>query len=227
MSNIFKRISDVLNANINDLIDRVEDPERMVKQIIREMEANIGKAKEGVVDAVTSEKKLQKEVAEHRGQAELWQEKAQSALENNDEDLARAALVRKNEHDKILKNLEPAWGAAVNTSANLKAQLRALETKLEEAKRKKSTLVARQRAAEARQHMERTNTAFESGLQTHSDFERMEERVAEIEARTEAMSEVHNPVDMLESQFKAMEVDTEVEAELAALKKKLNMNKDD
>jgi phage shock protein A len=226
MPNIFKRINDVLAANINDLIDRVEDPERMVKQIIREMETNIAQAKEGVVDAITSEKKLQKEVSEHRSEAEQWRVKAENALENNNEDLARSALVRKHEHDKILKNLEPGWGAAVNTSTHLKAQLRALEAKLEEAKRKKSTLVARQRAAEARQHMDRTNSVFEAGLQAHSDIGRMEERVAEIEARTEAISEVHSPVDTLESQFQAMEVDTEVEAELAALKKKLN-NKDD
>ena len=222
MSNIFKRINDVLTANINDLIDRVEDPERMIKQIIREMEANISQAKERVVDAITSEKKLEKEVVEHRNEASMWQEKAQSALENDNEELARAALVRKKEHDKILKNLEPAWGAAVDTSASLKAQLRALESKLDEAKRKKSTLIARQRAAEARQHMENTNTTFEAGLQAHSNFTRMEERVAEIEARTEAITEVNGASTALENDFQDMEVDIEVEAELTALKQKLN-----
>ncbi len=222
MSNVFKRISDVLTANINDLIDRVEDPERMIKQIIREMEANISQAKERVVDAITSEKKLEREVGDHRNEADMWQEKAQQALENDNEELARAALVRKKEHDKILKTLEPAWGAAVDTSAALKAQLRALESKLEEAKRKKSTLIARQRAAEARQHMEHTKTTFEAGLQAHSDFTRMEERVAEIEARTEAMTEVNSASAALENDFQDMEVDTEVEAELTALKQKLN-----
>ncbi len=222
MSNVFKRISDVLTANINDLIDRVEDPERMIKQIIREMEANISQAKERVVDAITSEKKLEREVVDHRNEADMWQEKARHALENDNEELARAALVRKKEHDKILKTLEPAWGAAVDTSAALKAQLRALESKLEEAKRKKSTLIARQRAAEARQHMEHTKTTFEAGLQAHSDFTRMEERVAEIEARTEAMTEVNSASAALENDFQDMEVDTEVEAELTALKQKLN-----
>ena len=222
MSNVFKRISDVLTANINDLIDRVEDPERMIKQIIREMEANISQAKERVVDAITSEKKLEREVVDHRNEADMWQEKARHALENDNEELARAALVRKKEHDKILKTLEPAWGAAVDTSTALKAQLRALESKLEEAKRKKSTLIARQRAAEARQHMEHTKTTFEAGLQAHSDFTRMEERVAEIEARTEAMTEVNSASAALENDFQDMEVDTEVEAELTALKQKLN-----
>ena len=120
------------------------------------------------------------------------------------------------------ENLEPAWGAAVDTSASLKAQLRALESKLDEAKRKKSTLIARQRAAEARQHMEHTNTTFEAGLQAHSNFTRMEERVAEIEARTEAITEVNGASTALENDFQDMEVDIEVEAELTALKQKLN-----
>lgn len=221
MVNIFKRLNDVITANINDLIDRVEDPERMIKQIIREMEENIRQAKDGVIDAIASEKKLEKEVVAHREQAAKWQEKAEGALKVGNEDLARAALLRKNEHQRMLKSTEPAWKAAVNTSATLKNQLRALEGKLDEAKRKKSTLVARQRAAEASQHMERTSTAFENGLRTYDNFGRMEERVAEIEARTEAITELNRDSSDLEREFLDMEADTEVEAELAALKAKV------
>ncbi len=221
MSSIFKRINDVINANINDLIDRVEDPERMVKQVIREMEENIRRAKDGVIDAVASEKKLAKEVTEHRNLSKEWHAKAETALKDGNEELARAALVRKHEHDNILKSVEPAWEAAVSTSASLKSQLRALEAKLDEAKRKKSSLAARQRAAEARQHMERTNTAFETGLEAHSKFSRMEDRVADIEAHTEAMMEVNSVADALEREFNNMEVDVEVDAELEALKAKL------
>jgi phage shock protein A len=221
MSSIFKRINDVITANINDLIDRVEDPERMVKQIIREMEENIRQAKEGVIDAVASEKKLEKEVTEHRKGSDEWRTKAETALQNGNEELARAALVRKNEHNMTLKSLEPAWAAAVSTSTSLKAQLRALEAKCDEAKRKKSALIVRQRAAEARQHMEHTHTAFETGLEAHGKFSRMEERVSEIEARTEAMMEVNNPVDPLEQELSRIEVNADIDAELAALKTKL------
>jgi phage shock protein A len=221
MANIFKRINDVFAANINDLIDRVEDPERMIKQIIREMEENIRQAKDRVVDAIASEKKLAKEVATHREQAAKWQEKAESALRSGNESLARATLVRKKEHEKVLQSTEPAWKAAASTSEALKNQLRALEAKLDEAKRKRSTLVARQRAAEARQHLEHTSTAFESGLRNYDNFGRMEERVAEIEARTEAISELNRDASDLEREILAMEVDTEVEAELDALKAKV------
>ena len=95
MPNIFKRISDVLAANLNDLIDRVEDPERMVKQIIREMEDNIRIAEEGVIDALASEKQLQKDLEQHRHQAATWRQRAEEALRADQEDLARAALTRK------------------------------------------------------------------------------------------------------------------------------------
>ena len=221
MSSLFKRISDVIAANINDMIDRVEDPERMIKQIIREMEENIRLAKDGVVEAIASEKRLQQEVEGHRRQAEAWQARAETALREGKEDLARAALARRKEHERILASLEPAWESAVNTSASLKAQLRALEAKLEEAKRKRGTLVARHRAAEARGQMEAIGARLQDGLEAEKSFLRMEDRVAEMEARTLAMAEVNSERSTLEREILAMETDTEVEAELAALKRKL------
>jgi len=221
MASIFKRISDVISANLNDLIDRVEDPERMIKQIIREMEENISKAKEGVIEALASEKQLQKDLEQHRRQSAEWQKKAEEALQVNKEELARAALMRKKEHDNIIKALEPSWAAAKNTSERLKTQLHALEAKLEEARRKRSTLVVRQRAAEARQHMDKTLANFQTGLDAQANFARMEDKVAEMEARVEAAAELSGDASQLEKDFLAMEVEQEVEDELAALKKKV------
>ena len=221
MPSIFKRINDVITANINELIDRVEDPERMIKQIIREMEDNIRKAKEGVIEAIASEKQLQKDLENHRRQSAEWLKRAEEALQANKEDLARAALARKKEHDNIIKALEPSWEAANNTSDRLKTQLRALEAKLEEARRKRSTLVARQRAAEARQHMDRTLADVQAGLDAHANFARMEDKVAEMEARAEATAELNSDASRLEKDFLDMEVEQEVENELAALKKKV------
>ena len=221
MASIFKRISDVLSANLNDLIDRVEDPERMIKQIIREMEENISKAKAGVIEAIASEKQLQKDLEQHRRQSAEWQQRAEEALQVNKEELARAALIRKKEHDNIIKALEPSWEAAKNTSERLKTQLHALEAKLEEARRKRSTLVARQRAAEARQHMDKTLANFQAGINAQANFARMEDKVAEMEARVEAAAELHGDASQLEKDFLAMEVEQEVENELAALKRKV------
>lgn len=221
MGNIFRRINDVITANINDLIDKVEDPERMIKQIIREMEENLNRAREGVVDAITSEKRLQKDLEHHRSQSAEWLNKAQQALQGDREELARAALVRKKEHDSIVKTLEPSWEAAKKTSEHLKTQLRALEAKLDEARLKRGMLVARQRAAEARQHMGSTLTHFESGIHAQANFQRMEDRVAEMEARTEALAEVNDESSDLEKELRAMEVEQDVEDELAMLKKKI------
>jgi phage shock protein A len=222
MANLFSRISDVITANISDLIDRVEDPEKMIKQIIREMEENIGRAKEGVVDAIASEKTLQQNVDKHRREAKTWQENARTALRDGKEDLAHQALVRKNEHDTILKSLEPALKSAQGTSASLKAQITALEAKLDEAKRKRGALVARQRAAEAMHSMSKLDARFKDGLDAGAKFGRMEEKVAEMEARTQAVTEVYSDADNIEQEFLDIKVQTEVDAEMAALKRELD-----
>ena len=221
MANLFRRIHDIITANINDLIDRVEDPERMIKQMIREMEESIARAKEGVIDAITSEKQLQKDLENHRRHSLEWMKKAEDALLANREDLARAALLRKKEYDSVIQSLEPAWESAKATSEHLKKQLRALEAKLEETKRKRSTLIARQRAAHAREYMGDTLSHFKTGLDAHANFLRMEDRVAEMEARVEAMDELNGEPSQLEKELSAVEVEREVDNELAALKKKV------
>jgi phage shock protein A len=221
MANLFIRIHDIITANINDLIDRVEDPERMIKQMIREMEENIARANEGVIDAIASEKQLHKELELHRRQSVEWMKKAEDALHANREDLARAALMRKKEYDSVIQSLEPAWESARATSEHLKKQLHALEAKLDEAKRKRSMLTARQRAAQAREYMGDTMSHFKAGLNAHANFTRMEDRVSEMEARAEAMDEVNSPSSRVEKEALAMEMEWEVDNELAALKKKV------
>jgi phage shock protein A len=222
MANIFKRINDVITANINDLIDRVEDPERMIKQIIREMEDNISRAKESVVDAIASEKHLQKELENNQKLSAEWLSKAETSLQHNNEELARAALARKKEHDTICKALEPSWQSAKKTSENLKTQLKALEAKLEEARRKRGSLAARQHAAEARQQMDKTLSNFEAGIKAHTQFERMEDRVASMEAKTEAMMELRDDRSQLEKDFLDMEINAEIDQELLNLKAKIS-----
>lgn len=222
MANLFKRISDVLTANLNDLVDRVEDPERMIKQLIREMEENVNSAREGVIDALASEKQLARELDSQRQQAEDWYNRARRALETGNEMLAREALLRKKEHDGTVASLQASWESARRTSERLKAQLRALETKLEEARLKKSSLVARQRAAQAREQMDKVTDRFQTGLDLNNSFGRMADRVGEMEARMEARAEVYGEYSAMEREFLKMEVDTEVEAELAVLKKEIH-----
>jgi phage shock protein A len=220
MPSIVARISSLISASINDLVDRAEDPERMIKQFIREMEEHIASAKEGVIEAIASEKQLGMQVDEHKRHAAEWLKKAESAVAQDREDLARSALERKKEHERILQNLEPAWAAARDTSAYLKDQLQRLESKLEEAKLKRGTLVARQRAAQARQQIDRTAANLRAGQSSHAEFARMEDRVSEIEARALAESEVSRGTYELERELASMKVDAEVESELALLKER-------
>lgn len=221
MANLFKRLGDVITANLNDLVDRVEDPERMIKQLIREMEENINSAREGVIDAVASEKQLARELDNQRRQAEEWHNRARQALAAGNEALAREALLRKKEHDGIVGNLEASCESARRTSERLKTQLRALETKLEEARLKKGSLVARQRAAQAREQMDQVHDRFQTGLELDHSFGRMAGRVDELEARMEAREELYGQYSQIEREFLKMEVNSQVEAELAALKREV------
>jgi phage shock protein A len=221
MANLFKRISDVLTANLNDLVDRVEDPERMIKQLIREMEENINSAREGVIDALASEKQLAKELDNQRRQSDEWYNRARRAMENGNETLAREALLRKKEHDDLAGNLQGSWQSAKRTSERLKAQLRALEGKLEEARLKKGSLVARQRAAQAREQMDRVSDRFQTGLDLNHSFDRMSGKADEMEARMEARAELYGEFSQVEREFLKLEVDTEVETELMILRQEV------
>jgi phage shock protein A len=170
---------------------------------------------------MASEKQLQKDLEHHRHQATTWRQRAEEALRADKEDLARAALTRKKEHDQIITTLEPAWEAAQQTSEQLKAQLHALEAKLEEARRKRSTLVARQRAVEAREYLDHTMTSLQAGFDASANFTRMEDRVSEMEAKIAARAELRRDKTRLECEFRDLEVAKEVENELATLRQKL------
>ncbi len=222
MTNIFKRINDVINANINDLIDKVEDPERMIKQIIREMEENIRYSKEGVISAIASEKRLFRELEQHRVKFEEWQNKAEVAMKRDNEELARAALGQKKEHEQLINRVEPMWRAASRTSNDLKHQLRQLEDKLTDAKRKKGSLVARQRAAQTQEYMINTGVDFDTHLTAQDNFNRMEDKVMEMEARAQACSELEGD-SIQEEIYVEMAIEAEINSEMDELKKKFGM----
>ncbi len=223
MTNIFKRINDVINANINDLIDKVEDPERMIKQIIREMEENIRYSKEGVILAITSEKRLFRELEQHRVKFEEWQNKAEVAMKNDNEELARAALGQKKEYEKLINRVEPMWRAASRTSNDLKYQLRQLEEKLADAKRKKGSLAARQRAAQTQEYMINTGIDFDTHLMAQDNFNRMEDKVMEMEARAQACSELEGSHSIQEEIYVEMEIEAEINSEMDELKNKFKI----
>jgi len=221
MANIFVRISDVINANINDMIDKVEDPERMIKQIIREMEENIRDAKESVINAIASEKQLKRELDHHRNEIDKWQAKAEKALRADREDLAREALGRKSEHERITGDLDGSWTKARETGDRLKEQLRAMENKLAEVRRKQGTLVARKRSADARKALDNTHSKINRGLEIETRFGRMEKRVFDAEAEAEAIAEINDDSGGLDREIEDLEKEDHIESDLEKLKKKI------
>lgn len=219
MTQLFKRINQIVSSNINELLEKIEDPERMIKQVIREMEENIQQTKANVVEAIASEKHLFRELESARRQSNQWLNRAQQALEQNQESLARSALTQKKEIDNVIKELELVWDAAKATSDRLKIQLQQLESQLENIRRKQTSLIARQRTAQASCHLHHLQDSLQSCVQAPNYFERFEAQIVTLETRNEAWLEMeHSP---LEQEWLQSQVDQEVDEELAALKAQL------
>jgi len=222
---IFSRLADIIKANINDLLNRAEDPEKMLNQMLIEMREQLTQAKRQVAVAIADEKKLKKSLDAELAEAQRWEQRAMQALQQGNEDLAKKALARRNEHQGRVEEWQKQWEAQAASVEQLKEALRGLNNKIEEAKRKKDLLVARQKRAEAQKHIQETL----SGLSQTSAFEtfaRMEAKVADLEARAEAHAELATELtgDTLEAEFEELAATgVGLDADLAELKARMGM----
>lgn len=216
---IFYRMADIVKANVNDLITRAEDPEKMIRQMILEMEEAVNKATASVGTAVANEKRLERQYLEKQDQIEAWQKKAEMAVEAGEDDLARRALERKATNQEATHDLEIALEESRKTSSQLKQQLTQLKAKLDEARTRQGTLIARRRAAEARKQIARGLSGV--GEDAFSSFERFRQRIETEEAEAEAHQEMANADPSLEEEFSKLERKSTVEDELSELKKKM------
>ncbi len=216
---IFYRMADIVKANVNDLITRAEDPEKMIRQMILEMEEAVNKATASVGTAVANEKRLERQYLEKQDQIEAWQKKAELAVEAGEDDLARRALERKAANQEATHDLEVALEESRKTSSQLKQQLTQLKAKLDEARTRQGTLIARRRAAEARKQIARGLSGV--GEDAFSSFERFRQRIETEEAEAEAHQEMASADPSLEEEFSKLERKSTVEDELNALKKKM------
>ena len=158
---IIDRFSALLRSNINDLISRAENPEKMLNQLIVDMKTQLAKAKQQVASAIADEKKLQSDAEAMKKQAEDWERRAMLAVQEGRDDLAKQALGRYNEHLQGAQQLHETWLKHKAETEALKLSLRQLNDKIEEAKRKKNLLLARQRRAQAQKRI--AETMRESG----------------------------------------------------------------
>ncbi len=216
---VFSRMADIIKANINDLLNRAEDPEKMIRQMILEMEEAVNKATASVGTAVANEKRLERQLLEKTDQIEAWQKKAELAVESGEDDLARRALERKAALEKAARDLKIAFDESHKTSDQLKKQLTQLKSKLDEARTSQGALIARRRAAQARKQIAQGLSGI--GDDAFSSFERFRSRVENEEAEASAHAEIAGEDSSLEDSFEKLERRNTVEEELEALKNKL------
>lgn len=218
---ILDRITTVVKSNINDLISRAEDPEKMLNQIIEDMREQIAEAKKGVVEVMATEKRLEAQYRKEMDEIAKWEDRAKQALENGDDNLAREALTRKNEVSQRAEDYKQQWQAQKQESEAIQAQLRKLVNKYEEAQRKKGLLVAKQKRAEAQQKVANTMSSI-SDNDAFSYFNRMEDKVEQMSAEADATTALNESMEgnNLESKFEELDQGggSSVDDELAQLK---------
>lgn len=215
---LFDRVSRLLRANINDAISKAEDPEKILEQAIIDMQEDLVQLRQAVATAIASQKRTQQQQSQAQSEADNWQRRAQLALQKGDEGLAREALSRKKVQAETATALKTQLDQQTATVDTLKRNLIALEGKISEAKTKKDMLKARASAAKANEQLQKTvgNLGTSSAM---GAFERMEEKVLQMEARSQAAAELAGAD--LESQFAQLESGSDVDDELAAMKAQL------
>jgi phage shock protein A len=220
MSSIIDRINTLLKANIHDLLDKAEDPEKMIHQLIRDMEAEYERAKTHVVESMAHEKKMEREYLAAQGLAQDWEGKAASALRANREDLARESLARKLAYERTATDLKGQLEQQTQAVTALQQQLHALNAKIEDAKRQKDVILARQKRVQAEQHMRATSSMLRYSDTAFAAFDRIKGRVEDDEGILEAARELEQQ-QTTEAKFAAMERDSEIDLALAELKAKM------
>jgi phage shock protein A len=222
---IFSRLGTLIKSNLNELISKAEDPQKMLNQIVLDMQNQLVEAKKQVAVSIADEKRLKKQLDEQGELSKEWERKAMMAVRAGDDTLAKEALRRKSEHDAQVQEYSKQWELQRQAVDKLKEQLRSLNDKIEEAKRKKNVLIARQKRAEAQRAIQDTMRGL-SDTNAFDTFDRMAQRVDQIEAEAEASTELAGELtgDTLDQKFKALEgAGVGADAALADLKAKMGL----
>ena len=219
---MLSRIRDLVSANLNAMLDRAEDPELMVNEYLRQLNQNLNEAKVSVASAMADETKLHNKMVEHQAQADQWQRKAQAALGAGDEELARQALARKLQAQKLADGYRQQYEAQDQQVEELQDALIKLESRTAEARARRELLIAKKNRAQTQEAIQRTVRGL--GDVTAMDrLGQLEERVDDRLARADAMDQLNRGT--LEARFEDLEADQELDAELAALKESMGQGR--
>ena len=189
---LFSRLKTLISSNVNDMISKAEKPEKMLNQLIIEMQEQLLESKRAVALAIADEKKLERETANQEAQAQEWEKKAMLAVKAGKDDLAREALLRKQEYDNAAAEYRKQWEAQKESVEKLKESLRELQNKIEEAQRKKNLLIARAKRAEAQQKIQNTISSVSGNRSAFDAFDRMAQKVDQLEAEADAAKELED-----------------------------------
>ena len=227
---IFTKLSTVIKSNINDLISRSENPEKMLNQIILDMRDQLAKAKREVAVAIADERKLRASLDAEVKEVRQWEHRAVLAVKEGRDDMAKQALVRQQEHKERASTLDETWRTQAAEMEKLKGSLRQLNDKIEEAKRKRNLLVAKQRRAQAQRRIHETMSGLSNTTNTSAfdAFQRMADKIDEQERESLAHQEVNEALGpgTLEDDFKALESGGDggdVEDRLLSLKQEMGL----
>lgn len=215
---LFDRVSRVIRSNLNAAVSNAEDPEKILDQAIIDMQEDLVQMRQAVAKAIASQKRVQQQYERAQSEANTWHQRAQLALQKGDENLAREALTRKKTQAETANALKEQLVGQSAQVEQLKKNLIGLESKISEAKTKKDMLKARASAAKANEQLQSTMTSMNTSSAMGA-FERMEEKVMMMEAKSQAAAELAGAD--LESQFAALEAGGDVDDELAAMKAQL------
>jgi phage shock protein A len=220
---LLRRVNAMLTANLNDLIDRFDDPEAMLRQAVREMDEAVAAATAAAARSIASETLLRHELDRRRERATVWQRRAEAAVERDDDALARQALARRREHDALAESLTNQLAAVTRVNVRLRARIDAMRLKRDEAARKLAMLTATHAVAKARQSLHSSGDAVQAGA--FARFERLSDRVRLAEAEADALATLDDEETSdletgdLDWRIAAHETALEIEAELATLKR--------
>jgi phage shock protein A len=217
----FSRLGDIISANLNDVLDRMENPEKMLKQLLAEMERAVQQGKEALVEAITAQRRLEKEMGHYQDRSAEWEAKAVEAVRKDRDDLARKALELQTESEDILSALAGELTAAQKNTEAARTQLRGLQAKYQEARRKQASLAARNVSAEIQTKAARGGRGKSAAGSAFEEFEKVEDKIALKEAKAQARAEVASAERSVEEEFAALAGPDKVDQRLSALKEKL------
>ncbi|KHE72211.1 PspA/IM30 family protein [Halobacillus sp. BBL2006] len=221
MFKFFKRVKTVVGSEMNAMLDKAEDPVKMLDQFMRDMESDIREAESAVAKQIANEKMLKRKYDDAQALVDKRMKQAEQAIEAGNEDLARRALEDKKNHQEQADQLKASWERAQQDSNNLRQKLDEMKKEYQEMKLKKDSLKARAESAKTRTKMNRTMSNI-GGDESRQGFERMEEKVMHYEAEAETSEDMSSESRSLDDEFEDLNKKDDVDDELAALKKKMN-----